>query len=477
MNKNTSALPTIPRRDFLVKSAISLGACTILPAYLTSARAADNPKLPPSRRINLACIGIGGQAGGVIPGLHGNGAAMPIAFADVDHVRGKKMIEKYPEAKVYHDFRIMLDEMGKDIDAVSVITPDHTHFVATILAMSMGKHVYTEKPLTHTFEEAEILMRAEKKFKVVTQMGNHGHTSSGAEQFKIMVSNGIISDIVKIEAWKSAGLWFMNSKDRISQYPSQEPMPQSLKSWELWCGPREVHPFSYKYHPFNWRAFYCYGGGMFGDWGAHIIDFAHDHLKLGLPTRIKAVQCFDHNSILYPRSSHITFQFPARGPGLPELVLDWKAGGDLKVPTADPKFAEVQNNGESKIPNLGGVGSFLHRKQNDYLISRGSHGAVSRIYPQKTMVEFGEKVKGKKPAYDHYQGFIEACKGNGTTESPFSKAGELTQVLILGTIAEYLNAELNFNPANKRFVGNDSANDLLVGAPPRAEWAGYYKLA
>ena len=465
----------IHRREMIKTTALAIGACTVLPAYLTSARAADNPQQPPSRRINLGCVGIGGQGEGIIPFFCHDKIATPIAFADVDHDRGKNMIKRYPEAKTYHDFRKMYDEMGKDIDAVTIATPDHTHFTATILAMSMGKHVYTEKPLTHSFQEAEILMRAEKKYGVVTQMGNHGHTSAGSEQFKKLVSHGIVDDIVKIEAWKSSALWHMG-KDRINQYPQQQPIPASLNSWDLWCGPSEVHPYNSKYHPFNWRGFFCYGGGIFGDWGPHIIDLVHNYLKLGLPTQVKAVQCFDCNPVIFPRSSNILFKFPERGPRLPAVELDWKAGMDFKTPQADPKYGEKQADGTIKIPDLEGAGTFLHRKQNDYIIKRGSHRSASRIYPLETMASFGDTLKAEAPIFTHQRCFIEACMGRGKTESPFEKSGVLTQVLLLGMIAEQLNEDLSFDPIKKMFVGNDSANALLK-IEPRAEWASCYKLA
>jgi hypothetical protein len=263
------------RREFVKQSVAAGFGFTFLPAYLTSARAADNPKLPPSRRINLGCIGVGGRARNVIPGLTSGGFATPVAFADVDFVTSKdieKNLQTFPDVKRFHDFREMLDKMSSDIDAVSVVTPDHTHFTAAIQAMALGKHVYVEKPLTHTFEEAEILMRAEKKFKVVTQMGNQGHTSAGAEQFKQMLAAGVVDDVVKIDAWKSPSLWFMKAAERIQGYPPAEQVPESMKSWDLWCGPQEVKPYSKMYHPSKWRGFHLYGGGMFGDWGAHIIN-------------------------------------------------------------------------------------------------------------------------------------------------------------------------------------------------------------
>jgi predicted dehydrogenase len=473
---DTSAQPT--RRRF-VKQSLSAGfGFTFLPAYLTSARAADNPQLPPSRRINLGCIGVGGRAGSVIPGLSAAGTAKPIAFADVDFVSAKsadKNLAAFPDVKRYEDFRVMLDEMGKDIDAVSVVTPDHTHFTAAIQAMALGKHVYVEKPLTHTFEEAEILMRAEKKFKVVTQMGNQGHTSAGAEQFKQMLAAGIVDDIVKIEAWKSPSLWFMDAAQRIKGFPAEETKPDSLKNWDLWCGPREVKPYSKMYHPFNWRGFHLYGGGMFGDWGAHIIDFAHHHLKLGLPTRITPVALADYNQVSFPLSSNIRFEFPERGAKLPAVELDWKAG-DFPIEIAE-KYGDPDKDGKIVTPKPLKNGSLLYRKQGDYVVQRGSHDNHSLVYPRTKMLEFRDALALHPPKLNHFESFVQACMGNGTTESPFSISGELTQVLNLGVIAEYLNVELTFDPKAKRFTGNDAANALLAGAPPRKEWADSYKLA
>lgn len=476
--KPTDITPPSSRRRF-VKQSLSAGfGFTFIPAYLTSARAADNPQLPPSRRLNLGCVGIGGRAGSVIPGLTAAGTATPVAFADVDFVSAKsveKNLAAFPDVKRFTDFRVMLDEMGKDIDAVSVVTPDHTHFVAAIQAMARGKHVYVEKPLTHTFEEAEILMRAEKKFKVVTQMGNQGHTSAGAEQFKQMLAAGIVDDIVKIEAWKSPSLWFMDAAQRIKGYPAEEPMPESMKNWDLWCGPREVKPYSKMYHPFNWRGFHLYGGGMFGDWGAHIIDFAHHNLKLGLPTKITPIALADYNQISYPLSSDIRFEFAARGEKLPAVELHWKAG-DFPIEIAE-KYGDPDKDGKIVVPKPGKAGTLLHRKQGDYLVQRGSHDSHSLIYPRTKMLEFRDAVALNKPKLDHFQSFVQACMGNGTTESAFSISGELTQVLNLGTIAEYLNTELTFDPKTKRFTGNDTANALLAGPVPRAEWADSYKLA
>jgi len=476
MNPSERSTSETSRRKFLTASAGSAFGFTFIPAYLTSARAQSNPKLPPSQRINLGCIGAGGRASGVVPGLCNQGHALPIAFADVDFKsvsNREKNLTAFPDAKRFHDFREMFDKMGKDIDAVSVCSPDHTHFTATIQAMSLGKHVYVEKPLTHTFEESEILMRAEKKFKVVTQMGNQGHTSDGSEQFKRMLEAGVVDDVVKIEAWKSAGLWFMDAQKRIKGFPKAEPIPASLKSWDLWCGPREVKDFNSLFHPFDWRGFHLYGGGMFGDWGCHIIDFIHHYLELGFPTKISPKLLADHNQISFPLSSHIEFDFPGRGDKKPPVHLVWKAGGDY-ASKVDPKYLDPNS---KKAPDLGGAGTLLHRKEEDYLVHRNSHGSPSQVIASKKREDFKTALDTTGPKFDHMESFVQSCLGNGKTESPFSIGGSLTQVLNIGMIAEYLNVDLQFDPKTKRFTDNDQANALLSGPAPREEWAGHYKLA
>lgn len=475
--KDTSKLS---RRNFIGKSAAATFGFTLLPAYLTSARAADNPKLPPSQRLNLGCIGIGGRAAGLIPNLTRKGEALPVAFADVDFDPGNKRdtnLKARPDVPRYNDFRLMFDEMEKDIDAVIVVTPDHTHFVAAIHAMSLGKHVYVEKPLTHTFEESDILMRAEKKFNVVTQMGNQGHTAGGSYQFKQMAEMGVLDDVYKIDAWKSPGLWFMQEKKRISAYPAEEPIPASLKTWDNWCGPKPMVGFNKKFHNGGWRGFQKYGGGMFGDWGCHIIDYVHHYLSLGLPTDISPVRLDDHNKVIFPLTSHINFKFPERGPRQPEVEMLWKAGADC-YPEFAKKYGDIQSDGSVKIPDLGNGGTLMHRKQGDYAILRGHHGDASRIYPRVKMLEHRDAVKPPKRTLGHGDSFIHACMGENTTMSPFSIAGPLTQVLNLGMIAEYLNVNLKFDPKTKQFIGNDEANALLKGGvEPRADWAHYYKLA
>jgi predicted dehydrogenase len=459
-----------PRRDFLTKSATATFGFTLLPSYLATGRAEDGRK-PPSRRINLACIGVGGRATGVIPGVCADGHASPVAFCDVDFKarRVDASLKKFPGVRQFKDFRVMLEKLGGDIDAVTVVTPDHTHFPAAMLAMSMGKHVYVEKPLTHSYREADLLMKAERRFKVVTQMGNQGHTSAGSEQFRHWVERGIVKDITRIEAWKTPGLWFMNAKERISEYPPAERKPDSL-DWDLWCGPAEMKPFSSKYHPFNWRAFHLYGNGMLGDWGAHIIDFAHDFLQLGQPTRITPLRMDDHNQVIFPLSSHLRMSFPARK-GHPHVELTWRDGADCH-PDIPETFWD-----QGRTPKLGGAGTVLFNADGRMAITRGSHGSSSSIIPAAREQELGDRLKTPKPGHDHQAGFTQTCLGNGTTGSPFSIAGDLTKTLMLGVICQYLNEELTFDRTAERFQNNARANALLDGPEPRAGWSDFYSMA
>lgn len=464
------------RREFLRKSTAATVGFTILPSYLVTGGRAPDGKLPPSKRINLAVIGVGGRGARVVPEICAGGKARPVAFCDVDFKakRVEANLKRYPGVPQFKDFRAMLAKMGKDIDAVSVVTPDHTHFPATMLAMSMGKHVYVEKPLTHSYREAELLMRAEKKFKVVTQMGNQGHTSGASVQFQRMVEQGVVRDITKVDAWKSPGLFFMNAKKRFSEYPKEEKAPDSL-DWDLWCGPAETRPFSSKYHPFDWRGFWLYGNGMLGDWGAHIIDFVHDFLKLGQPTKLTPLRIDDPNDVLFPLSSHLTMNFPRRGEH-PALELTWRDGADFR-PQIPKQFWEKQQDGTLQAPKLGGAGTALYRADGKFAVTRGSHSGRSRVIPKAQAEKHRKALEVKNPRLGHAASFTAACMGEDRTRSPFSIGGDLTKTLMLGVICQRLREELDFDRKNERFVGNDRANALLDGPPPRAGWEEFYKMA
>lgn len=466
------------RRSCLKRTTLAVG-CTVLPSYLTAARKKSD-KLPPSERLNLACIGVGGRAAQIVPSLCKGGMAEPVAFCDVDFERPKlisRNLTAFPDAKRFNDFRVMFDKVASDIDIVSVAVPDHSHFCAAILAMSLGKHVYVEKPLTRTFEESEILMRAEKKFGVVTQMGNQGHTGSGIDQFQKMVDLGLFKNANKMEAWKTPSLWFMKEKSRFSGKPSVDPIPPSLNNYDIWCGPRRKLPYNKLYHPFDWRGFYEFGMGMLGDWGAHVVDYAHDRLELGLPTKLKSIKMVDHNQVIYPISSQLSMHFPARKE-FPAMDLIWRDGADCH-PEVPEQFWDEGKDGTSVAPKLDkAAGTLIYSEQDEFAVIRGHHGASSRVIPREQLEKYYAQLKGGEKGADHFASFINACKGEGTPNSRFSIAGKLAQTLALGTIVQYLNPEeeLTFDPVKKQFVGNDEANALLA-PPTRKGWEEFYKMA
>lgn len=288
-----------------------------------------------------------------------------------------------------------------------------------------------------------------------------------------MVELGLCDQLNKLDAWKTPSLWFMKKNDRGDKLPlSKDPVPASLKNWDLWCGPRKQLPFNSLYHPFNWRGFHEYGMGMLGDWGAHILDYIHDKLKLGLPTEIRTLHMEDHNQTLFPLASQLSMHFPSRGEKRPALDMTWKDGEGCLPEVPERLLSEGQNK-----PKLGGAGSLLYSDKGTTSIMRASHDSspylVSKDDQKKYKAQLKETPKSQR---DHFSSFIAACKGEGTTNSPFSIGAELTQVFALGTIAQYLNTDLNFDPKKKQFIGNDTANALL-NPPARKEWADYYKLA
>ena len=473
--------PTPSRRSFMQKTAATTIGFTIMPSYLALGKKDKQGNVPPSQRLHLGCVGVGNRANAVITGLCAQGNAIPVAFADVDFhnsERAAKTLAAWPDVPRFEDFRVMLDTMGDDIDAVSVVTPDHTHFVIAMEAMRRGKHVYVEKPLTHTFREAELLMQAEKAYKVVTQMGNQGHTSGGASQFQQLVKGGVVKDINRIEAFfkpfKHPGIWFYEPELRIEDYPAGEEVPSNL-NWDLWCGPAERKAYNKVYHPQTWRAFFLYGCGIFGDWGAHILDFVHDFLELGLPERVQRIEMLDHNRIIFPRRSVLAMKFPKRGKNLPAVDLVWKDGYGA-VPEIDEQYWDSQPDGSKSPPELDATGStVLHRKDGKFLIYRTSHASPSTLLPRAAMDDYREHVKQPVVKQSHQENFVQACMGNGKATSPFRISGELTQLLHLGVACQYLDDSFDFDRKTKRIIGHARGQALLDGPQPRKGWEEYYR--
>lgn len=416
-----------------------------------------------NEKVNLAVIGIGNQGGGDLKLMADSGHCEVVALCDVDlkgkHTQGAQ--KAHPNAKRFTDFRKMFDEMADEIDAVLIGTPDHAHFCMAMLAMSLGKHVYVEKPLAHTFGQCERLIDMAAKSGVVTQMGNQGHSGGNYFQFDLWMKAGIIKDITKVDAHMNKPRRWHGWGASVKEYPS-EPLPEGM-NWPVWTGPAPEHPFSRKLHPQEWRSWYDYGSGAFGDWGPHILDTTHRFLKLGLPTSINALKREGANPLVFPQASTIEFKFPERE-GMPACDVTWYDGkGNL--PKVPEELGDVK---------LGAPGKILYGK--DIAFQGGSHSSTLQVLPREKFMEMRSELPkySGKPS-NHYANFLLACKGEEEARSPFSVSGPLTQVFNLGIIAQRLGGNLEFDRKTKSIIGNADAQALLDPAPRRG-WEQFYKL-
>ncbi len=447
------ALPSVSRRQFSKALAASV-AYSLIPHRVLGA----------NEKVNVACIGIGAQGANDAKEIGKSSLTNVVALCDValGSAYTSEICAKYPEAKQYKDFRKLFDEMGKDIDAALIAVPDHTHFPISMLAMSQGKHIYVEKPLAHTFQEVELMMAAERKYGVACQMGNQGHSGPNYFQFKAWTEAGIIKDVTRVDAYMNASRrWH---KWTFDAYPTDETCPDTL-DWDLWLATAPDHPYSKYLAPGNWRSWFDFGNGAFGDWGPHILDTIHQFLELGLPTEVEAVYRDGAKQFIFPLASTIRFHFPERGEK-PPVDITWYDG----VKNRPPRPPELE--AERKIEDCGKI---IYSKE---LVFKGtSHGSPLRIIPEAKMKELGDKLpktRGKNSS--HMGNFLLACKGEEQTRSPFAVAGPLTQVFLLGVLAQRFGGKLLFDPKTKQITNHEIANQLLVGPPPRKGWEEFYKL-
>ena len=469
--------PNSKSRRLFLKNAAVLSAASAFPSLWNKGMAQSA-----GQKVNLACIGIGNQGGSDVMSFSKTGLANFVAFCDVDMGAPQtlEVLKMFPNVPRFQDFRTMFDKMGSQIEAVSVGVPDFSHFPITMMALALDKHVYVEKPMARTFNEVELMMKAAKKHnKVVTQMGNQGHSEGNYFQFKAWTEAGIIKDVTAISA-------HMNSKRRwhgwdthIKQMPPAEPLPGTL-DWDIWQGVTQPHGYNHDFVNGQWRCWYDYGMGALGDWGAHLIDTAHEFLDLGLPYEVKMLKADGHNPYFFPMSSTILFRFPARGK-MPACDITWYDGLDNLPPIPagygvmglDPNIP-APSNGKLE-PVKFNPGKIIYSKELTF--KGGSHGSILSIIPEEKAKEMASKlpVVPVSPS-NHYANFLKACKGEEKTRSPFSIAGPLSQVFSLGVMAQKLNTTISFDRNSKKITNNKLANQMLVGNEPRKGWEQYYKV-
>jgi predicted dehydrogenase len=320
MEENTTTNNGMDRRSFLRTTAMTAAGFIILPSNVISGLG----HRAPSDKLNIVGVGIGGRGGGVIRAVSGENI---IGLCDVDWKYSQRIMKEFPDAKKYYDWRKMFDELGKSIDAVVVGTPDHTHAIISINAMKMGKHVYCEKPLTHSVWESRQMTEVAKKYKVATQMGNQGNSGEGIRQVCEWVWNGAIGEVKEAHAWTNRPIW----PQGLERPKETMPVPSTL-DWDLFLGPAKERPYNPIYTPWNWRGWWDFGTGALGDMACHIMDPIFMSLNLKYPIKVQGTSS-QFNTESPPLAEVVKYVFPKRdsyrGINMPELNVTWWDGGLL----------------------------------------------------------------------------------------------------------------------------------------------------
>ena len=443
---------TLSRRAFLA-AATTTAALSACATRTNTARVVPG-RVSPNERLNIAAIGAGGMGRANINACNTENI---VVLCDVDDAHAAETFKTYPKASRYRDFRVMLDKEHKNIDAVIVATPDHTHAVAAMAAMRAGKHLYCQKPLAHSIYEVRRLTEAARETGVQTQMGNQGHSSNTIRRLREWVQAGMLGKIREVHAWSDRPV----GGDPWSDFPMMKrpeerpPIPDTL-DWDLWLGPAKERPYHPVYCPTTWRGFWDFGTGPLGDMGCHILDPAFWALDLGRPTSVQATTTHYEPEVsaeTFPRASIVRYEFPARG-GMPPVKLTWY-DGRLKppIPEAFEPGRKLGNNGAILI---GDKATAIH----------GSHGAGGLTFlPSDTMRDREDPAKTipRVAKEAHEQDWVRACKDGNPASSSFEYGGPLTEMVLLGVLAMRVkDRTLEWDGENLRILNDAEANALVT---------------
>jgi hypothetical protein len=437
------------RRDFLQKSGAAAVGFTIIPGVAMGK--SFSGQVAPSDKLNIAAVGIGGMGNANIKAV--KGTENIVALCDVDWKYAANVFNENPDAKRYKDWRRMYDEIGKSIDAVIVATADHTHAIIAANAIAQGKHVYVQKPLTHTVYESRLLTKLAAKYKVATQMGNQGASDEGVNLSSEWIWNGEIGEVLKVEAATDRPIWpqGLNTPDKVDKIPS-------TLDWDLFSGPAAVRPYNAVYHPWNWRGWWPYGTGALGDMACHILHPVFKGLKLGYPIKVEGSSTLLLHECA-PQAQHVKLTFPARENlkkvALPEVEVHWYDGGLLPDrPAGFPAGKQLMGSG-------GGLVIFHGTK--DTLITN-CYGRdpwlLSGRVPSVPKTE-------RRVTTSHELDWVRASKENASnrvlSKSDFSEAGPFNEMVVMGVLAvrlQSLNKELHWDGPNMRFT-NIGVNETI----------------
>ena len=422
-NNNESNGGGISRKDFLKNTGAAAAGFTILPSTVVSGLGHQAP----SDKLNIAGIGVGGMGRSNLGNMNTENI---VALADVDWDYAAKTFEDYPKAQKYKDYRRMFDDMADDIDAVVVATPDHTHYVAAAEAMRRGKHVYVQKPLTHSIYEARKLKQIADETGVVTQMGNQGNSGDGIRKVCEWIWDGQIGEVKEAHAWTNRPIW-----PQGLQRPTETPSTPPTLDWDLFIGPAPWRPYHPAYTPWNWRAWWDYGTGALGDMGCHIVDPVFKALQLGQPNSIEGSSS-QVNTESAPLAEKVTYQFPGRPKKneveMPPLKFTWYDGGLLPERPEGIPDGKTMGDGGGGAMFVGSEGTLICSTygRNPYIVGREDN-------PPEVSESFRRIPKAMNGG--HEKDWIRACKepeGDRTLPSSnFSYASPLTEVVLMGNLA------------------------------------------
>jgi predicted dehydrogenase len=452
---NSHTPPSVSRRQFLQSTALA-GAAVAAGAWSMPASSYARI-MGANARLNVAFIGVGGIAGGQhIPQMEKFGAGCP-AFCDADSNRWENAAKRWPDAKGYTDYRDMYDNHHKDFDAVMVGTPDHHHYPATIIAMMLGKHVYTQKPLTHTVWEARQLEKAMHKYKVATQMGNQGHASDSLRVTIDYIRGGAIGDLKEAHVWTDRP-WWRQGQPRVE---GSEAIPANM-NWDAWIGPAPLRPYRHNpadrwgglYHPFNWRGFWDFGCGGMGDMACHELDPIYWAMLPGSPVSMELVDSEPINGAdQYKSESTVKYHFAADG-DRPAFDMYWREGG-RKPPRQEEMADDVEYTIEGAL-YIGTKGKMLALKDPR---------AAPVLLPASRHEAYGTPKQQIERSEGHHKEWYLACIGEKPYDYPkgnFAYSAPFTEMILLGCIAQQVGGKLYYDKASGQFTNNDVANSFIT---------------
>ena len=444
-------MTNLSRRSFLQTASAAAAGAIFIPNLL---------RCSPNNRLNIAVIGVGGRG-------QASWTQVPresiVAMCDVDDRQSVEGFLACPEAKKYKDFRVMFDEMARDIDAVIIATPDHTHFAAAMAAMELGKHVFVEKPLAHNIWQCRTLKKAAKHYGVVSQMGNQGHTTSGIRLVKEWYDAGILGQVKEVFAWQPA--LNLNGPNGFVPSTGFPPEPQTIPNeldWDLWQGQAVEHQYNKVYVPKNWRGFYYYGDGKLGDWGCHTLDAPFWALDLGMPHTVEAELVNpvpDHTFV--SEQSVVTWQFAARGNKAP-VTMKWYEG--FGKPEVRPEWGidQLPNEGMIMIGDKKTLITGMRPNNARLLVPKEEWTEFLKNPPAKTI----PRILQEKPV----QEWIAAIKTHTLPGSNFNYSASLTEMLQVGILAQRFGGKIEYDAKNMKATGRPEL-DVFIKEPVRKGWS------